>query len=207
MRTLRVLAAIGLVALLTSAALLLAVLIPSVLRIPVAMLTTSDAPGNADLIVVLSPNTTERTLMARDLYKRGFARKILLIPQPPSRFDPELTKLLRERRSGYPLSQRLLMAAGVPLSAIDQLPIHAQNTRDETRLVGAYAAEHGVKSILLVTSRINSRRACWLFRRNLPSAHISCQPSAYDEIEYDHKLLLVLLNEFLKLGANAVEIN
>jgi len=172
------------------------------------MLITQDEPVKADLIVVLSPNTKARALGARDLYTRGFARKILLIPEPP---DPlhirqELEKL-GIKKPPHSGAQQILMASGVPISAIDQLPIHAGNTKGEVRLVGAYAAEHRVKSILLVTSPISSRRACWLFKRNLPSLRISCQPTAYEQNEYDRKTILKVINEYLKVAANRVGIN
>ncbi len=208
MRALRVLAAIGLLALITGGGLLLTALFPSVLRIPAAMLIKQDEPVKADLIVVLSPNTNARTLGARDLYIRGFARKILLIPEPPAPLHvrQELEKL-GLKRPPYSRAQQILMASGISMSAIDKLPIHARNTKDETRLVGAYAAEHRVKSILLVTSPISSRRACWVFERNLPSVRISCQPTAYEQNEYDRKTILKVINEYLKVAANRVGIN
>jgi uncharacterized SAM-binding protein YcdF (DUF218 family) len=172
------------------------------------MLTAQDEPVSADLIVVLSPNTVDRTLGGRDLYTRGLARKILLIPDPPGpvRLRKEL-ETLGFRGSPHSGAQRILMASGVPLSAIDQLPTPAGNTKDETRLVGTYAVEHGVKSILLVTSAISSRRACWLFRRSLPSVRISCQPTPYDQVEYDRKAILRVINEYLKLAANSIGLN
>lgn len=206
MRTLRVLAAIGVLALITGGGLSLAALFPSVLKVPVALLITQDEPMKADLIVVLSPNTAERTLGARDLYMRGFARKILLIPDPPNPLRPELEKL-GFKKPPYSGSQRILMGSGVPSSVIDLLPTHAENTNDETRLVRAYAAERGAKSILLVTSPIHSRRACWMFKRNVPSVHISCQPSTYGQIKYDRKLTLRVINEYLKIAANGLGIN
>lgn len=199
---------IGLLALLVGAGLLLAALFPPIVRIPLTPLVKQDEARNADLIVVLAPNTASRTLKARDLYTRGFARKILLIPEPPEplHLRQELEKLGFPRRGGYSTAQRILMAAGVPVSAIEQLPTHAENTTDETRVVAAYAAEHGVKSILLVTSAMNSRRACWLFRRNLPSQHISCQPTPYEQIKYDRKIVLSVINEYFKLAANRLGI-
>jgi len=208
MRVLRVLAAIGLLALLIGGGLVLTALFPSIVRVPMAGLIKQDEARAADLIVVLSPNTPGRTFKARDLYAGGFARKILLIPEPPepAHLRQELERLGFERRRGYSTAQRILRAAGVPVSAIDELPTHAENTTDETRLVAAYAAEHGVTSILLVTSAMSSRRACWLFKRNLPSAHISCQPTTYEPITYDRKTVLSVINESFKLAANGVGI-
>lgn len=209
MQAIRILAAIGLVALLISAALLVAALYPSVLRAPFVLLTNRDVAGRADLIVVLSPNTVERVLAARDLYTRGFSSKILLIPEPPvaEHLRVEMERLGFGGRSPYTLSQRILTASGVPLSAMDALPAHARNTRDEARLVGVYAADRGVKSILLVTSQVSSRRACWIFRRGLRGVRINCQPSGYEDVRYDRKAILVLINELVKFGANGVGIN
>jgi uncharacterized SAM-binding protein YcdF (DUF218 family) len=203
-----VLAAIGLLALVTGAGLLTVALFPSVLRIPVAMLIDRDEAAPADLIVVLSPNTPARALGARDLYARGFARKVLLIPEPPGPLRRELEELgFKFESSRYSGSHRILMASKVPLSDIDQLPTHAENTKGEALLVGAYAREHRAESVLLVTSPISSRRACWVFKRTLPSVRIVCQPTTYDRIEYDRKVILWVVNEYLKLAANVVGIN
>lgn len=120
--------------------------------------------------------------------------------------DERDARRILEEDPFYSTAQRILIAAGVPFSAIDQLPTPAENTTEETRLVAAYAAEHGVKSILLVTSAMNSSRACWLFKRNLPSAHISCQPTTYEQIKYDRKIVLSVVNEYFKLAANRVGI-
>ncbi len=206
MRTLRVLAAIGLLSLIIGGGLLLTALFPSVLKLPVEFLKTQDPPINADLIVVLSGNSVPRSLWARDLYKKGFSRKILLIPPRPDPLTAELEKI-GIKKPKYLFSQRILMASGIPLSSITQLPTHAKNTKDETRLVGAYISEHGLRSILLVTSKINSRRQCWTFKRALPSVVISCQPSTYDRIIYDRKTSLRVINEYLKLAANVLGIN
>jgi len=207
MRVNRAFAAIGVISLITGGGLLLAALFPSVLKLPVEFLNTQDVPINADLIVVLSGNSVPRSLWARDLYKKGFSRKILLIPPRPGLLLRQELEKIGIKKPKYLFSQRILMASGVPLSSIQKLPTHAKNTKDETRLVGAYISEHGVRSILLVTSTINSRRQCWTFKRALPAIEISCQPSTYDRIIYDRKTSLRVINEYLKFTANVLGIN
>jgi len=206
MRTLRVLAAIGLLSLITGGGILVTALFPSILKIPIEFLTVKDVPNKADLIVVLSGNAIPRSLWARDLYKKGFSKKILLIPPRPDPLRHELEKIGIKKHK-YQSEQRILMASGVPLSSIRQLPTHAENTKDETRLVKNYAAEHGVKSILLVTSTINSRRQCWTFKRTLTAVQISCQGSRYNRINYDRKTSLRVITEYVKFAANIFGIN
>ena len=201
MRTLRVLQAIGLLSLITGGGFLLTAFFPSVLELHVEFLKSQDAPINADLIVVLSGHPVPRSLWARDLYKKGFSRKILLIPPHPDPLRPELEKIGIKK---FLLKQRILTASGVPLSSIHRLPTHAKNTKDEARLVGNYISEHGVKSLLLVTSTIISRRQCWTFKQALSSVRISCQPSTYDRIRYNRKTTLRVINEYLKLAANVL---
>ncbi|MBI2360929.1 MAG: hypothetical protein HYV04_18825, partial [Deltaproteobacteria bacterium] len=82
----------------------------------------------------------------------------------------------------------------------------AGNTKGESRAIKAYAAKHAVKSILLVTSPIGSRRQCWIFGRALPTVRSSCQPTAYEDIEYNRRLTLHVINEYLKMAANRVGI-
>ncbi len=206
MRALRVLAAIGLLSLITGGGILVTALFPSILTIPIEFLTVKDVPNKADLIVVLSGGGLPRSLWARDLYKKGFSNKILLIPPRPDPLRHELEKIGFKKHK-YQSEQRILMASGVPLSSIHQLPTHAENTKDETRLVKNYAAEHGVKSILLVTSTINSRRQCWTFRRTLTTVRISCQGSRYNRINYDRKTSFRVITEYVKFAANVLRIN
>lgn len=205
MRALRVLATIGFLSLLTGAGLLLAALFSTLLEGPIALLTVKDEPVKADLIVVPAGGPVTRALGARDLYARGLSRKILLIPEPPNPLRHELEKLGFEPQP-YTISQRILMASGVPLSAIDQLPANVGNTKAESRAIEAYAASHGVKSILLVSSPLSSRRQCWIFKRALPSVSVSCQPNSYERIEYDRRLILWVMNEYVKFAANSVGI-
>lgn len=205
MRTLRVLAVVGFLSVITGGGLFLLVLFPTLLKGPTAFLLSKDQPISMDLIVVLSGSPVSRTLEARDLYKGGFSKKILVIPDPPDPLRHELEKL---GFKGTPLhiSQRILIASGVPMSAVDLLPTHAEGTRVETNLVEAYAEKNAIKSILLVTSPISSRRQCWIFERALPSVRISCQPTAYEEIEYNRRTILWVINEFLKIAANGIGI-
>ena len=206
MRTLRALAVIGLLSLITGSGLLLTALFPPILKIPVAFLIMQDQPINADLIVVLSGQPLQRALWARDLYKQGFSKKILLIPPPPKTLRHELEKIGIKKHK-YQLDRRILLASGIPLSSIEETSTYAKNTKDETRLVRAYVEAHAVKSILLVSSMISSRRQCWTFKRAFPSVQISCQPSKYERIRYDRKMSLRVVNEYLKLAANAFGIN
>ncbi len=205
MRTVRVLATIGLLSLIAGGGLLLTALFPTLLSGPVAFLMVKDEPIKAGLIVVLAGSPVARTLEARDLYKLGLSGKILLIPEPPNRLRQELIKLGFKEPS-QPISQRILVASGVPLSAVDHLPANAGNTKGESQAVKAYAAKHAVKSILLVTSPTGSRRQCWIFRRALPTVRISCQPTTYEDIEHDRRLALHVINEYLKMAANTVGI-
>lgn len=206
MRAERVLATIGLLSLITGGGLLLTALFPEVLRGPIALLSVKDMPIKADLIVVLAGSPIPRTLEARDLYTQGLSRKILVIPEPPNPLRHELEKLGFERQP-YSFSLRILMASGIPISAIDELPHNSENTKDETRLIGAYAKEHAVNSILLVTSPFNSRRQCWIFKKALPALRISCQPTNYEPIEYNRRVILWVINEYLKFAANSIGIN
>ncbi len=202
----RAFAAIGVFSLITGGGILVTALFPSILKIPIGFLTVKDVPKKADLIVVLSGNPIPRSLWARDLYKKGFSKQILLIPPRTDPLRHELDKIGIKKHK-YHLAQRILMASGVPLSSIHQLPTHAGNTKDETRLVKNYAAEHGVKSILLVTSTINSRRQCRTFKQALTAVQISCQGSRYNRIKYDRKTSLRVITEYVKFAANILGLN
>ena len=118
----------------------------------------------ADAIVVLSGSSTyvERAAWAAQLYREGRASLIVVTNDGLiSGWDH------REDRNpySYELSTRRLEQQGVPADRIQLAPGQALGTYEESLLVRDYAAAHGLKRLLIVTSGYHSRRALWSMRR------------------------------------------
>ena len=124
-----------------------------------------EAPlDKADVIVVLSGSATfkERTREAARLFFAGRARRILITndnEQGPWSSSDQRNLFFYER------SLEQLRNAGVPSESIEVLMQPVTSTYDETEVVRNYAQQHGLHSILIVTSAYHSRRALWVFTR------------------------------------------
>jgi uncharacterized SAM-binding protein YcdF (DUF218 family) len=118
----------------------------------------------ADAIVVLSGSATyvERTHRAAQLYNEGRAPKIILTNDGQQggwsnskQRNPYFIERAREE----------LLKLNVPATAIEEIPQSLANTYEEATELRRYAAAHGLRSLLVVTSAYHSRRALWTLRR------------------------------------------
>ena len=127
-------------------------------------LVVTEPLAAADAIVVLSGSSAyvERTQKAAQLYREGRAPLVLLTnDHTRGGWDNA------QQRNPYFVERAAdeLMKAGVPWDRILILSGVAGSTRDEAMIVKGYAANEGVRSVLLVTSSYHSRRALRTFRQ------------------------------------------
>jgi uncharacterized SAM-binding protein YcdF (DUF218 family) len=127
-------------------------------------LIEEDAPQQADAIVVLSGSFPDRILEAVALYRDGYAPQVVLCREP----ENHALSLLKERgvplQTGYERNRHVAEALGVPSEAIRVIGQPAGSTFGEAREVLRDAREHGFDSILLVTSKMHTRRAAAIYR-------------------------------------------
>lgn len=144
-------------------------------------LVEADKPVSSDLIVVLMGSGPDRILEAVDLYKAGYAKKILMVENNQPGFE-----LLKARHVSIPrdaaLAKSIGVQLGVPVGDIIVIPGNALSTADEARCVKGYLNSHQtMKKIILVTSRYHTGRAAKIFRRALGGeVQIIACPSRYD---------------------------
>ncbi|HEY0727999.1 MAG TPA: YdcF family protein [Pyrinomonadaceae bacterium] len=124
-----------------------------------------EAPlAKADAIVVLggSANYKERAREAARLLREGRAPVILLTND--NQRGPWSSA---EQRNLYFYERALeeIHNAGAPDQSVDVLMNEVGSTYEEAELVKQYAADHGFRSVLVVTSAYHSRRALWTFSR------------------------------------------
>jgi uncharacterized SAM-binding protein YcdF (DUF218 family) len=119
---------------------------------------------HADALVVLGGSSTyvERTRHAAQLLREGRAPLIILTNDNQiSGWSSE------EERNPLFVEQAVaeLRRLGVPREKIEIVPGFVTNTHDEVVRVHQYAREKKLKSILVVTSAYQTRRALWTLRR------------------------------------------
>ena len=128
-----------------------------------ALIVRSDL-ARADAIVVLAGSATylERTDWAARLYKEGRAPVIILTN------DSVLGgwSATEQRNPMFiELAVGELRRKGVPAEKIKTISEAVSSTYEEALHLREYAINHGLRSILIVTSSYHSRRALWTLRR------------------------------------------
>jgi uncharacterized SAM-binding protein YcdF (DUF218 family) len=145
------------------------------LRLAGGFWVVDDTPKPSDAIVMLSDDNfqADRAARAAELYKAGWAPRVIASG-----------RLLRSYAGIAELEEHDLEAGGVPEGAIVKLPASDRNTREECTGIGQFAAAHGWKRILLVTSNYHTRRARYICSRVLPSG-TTLLVSAARDADYD----------------------
>jgi uncharacterized SAM-binding protein YcdF (DUF218 family) len=128
-----------------------------------ALIVKSDL-AHADALVVLAGSSTyvERTHRAAQLFQQGRASLIILTNDNiPSGWSIE------EQRNPLfvELAANELKRQGVPAEKIEVVPGVVSSTYEECVRVREYASGQGLRSILIVTSAYQSRRALWTMQR------------------------------------------
>jgi uncharacterized SAM-binding protein YcdF (DUF218 family) len=152
-------------------------------------LVRADTLLKADAIVVLAGETPVREIEASELFRAGYAPRVLLTAEA----DPAGAHVLRERgipfEFGVQLRKRLIVALGVPDSAVTLLNARrVSSTRDEAAVVREWAAAHGSRRIIVVTSRYHSGRASLIFTDALRhlGVEVITRPATVDPFQPEH---------------------
>jgi len=164
-----------------------------------------DEFAHSEAAVVLSGDPVRRALAARDLYRQGRIERILVVPEPSDQVDAELIGLglLPLNR----VAERILVGSGVPLPKIVFLPDSADGTIAEAHRVRRFLEGQLPSSLVVITSKFASRRACFIVRWILYPVEIFCYPTPYDSFKPDrwwaqprHALMVIM--EYQKFLVN-----
>lgn len=120
--------------------------------------------AHADALVVLAGSSTyiERTRRAAQLFHEGRAPRIILTndnQQGGWSVEEQRNPLFVERAAME------LKHQGVPAEQIEIVPGTVSSTYEEAERLHEYAGTHTLRSLLIVTSAYQSRRALWTLRR------------------------------------------
>lgn len=119
----------------------------------------------ADVIVVPEWAGAAGAIEASDLFHRGFAHRLALLPEPP---DPAEEELVRRNVSyvdrGTALAQ-LFRSLGV--ATFDVIPDPAAGTEAEGQVLLSWCDQHQFRAIIVVSTPDHSRRARRVLRRSM----------------------------------------
>jgi uncharacterized SAM-binding protein YcdF (DUF218 family) len=128
-------------------------------------LAVNDSLERADAIFALAGARVERWMEAADLYREGWAPRIVLSPGR----DEAAAKRLRQMGIRFPsepeLVREALIQLKVPADSIIVLPHDVDNTAQEAAAIRALVARERWKGLIVVTSPYHARRARLAFRR------------------------------------------
>ena len=126
-------------------------------------LDKEDPPQKAAAIAVLSGRLPSRALEAARLYNQGYAPQIWLSYSVEPGASLEKYSVPYAGEEFY--DRLLLLHQGVPDSAIHILAPPVVNTADEMRTFGQALRKENLHRIILVTSRVHTRRTAALWER------------------------------------------
>ena len=127
-------------------------------------LVVAPAGGSAEAAAVLAGSSTyvERASRAAEVFREGRAPRVILTNDGQrggwSR-EEERNLLFVERAAG------VLRAGGVPADRIEVVPGTVSSTYEEALRLREYAAARGLRTLLVVTSAYQVRRARWTFEK------------------------------------------
>jgi len=190
-------------------ALLLVCLLAYTLRTPILSglakpLIATDSPlQKADLIFVLNGDYNTRPFYASDLYRQGLS-PLALIAQAES--SP--AELLGLEDNPTHIAVEVMQMKGIPKEAILILKENGPvtSTFDEARALRTYIETHEVHSVILLTSEFHTRRARWVFERELRGLPVRLEVAGAPHIGFDagswwqnESGLIYVNNEYIKL--------
>jgi len=152
------------------------------------LLVETDAMGPADAIFVLDGSFLERAVEAGDLFRAGFAPRILIsrggMDPSEARFDAEGIHLPTRAEVARDVLVRQL---GLPGSAVEALTEPVNSTADEAARIAPRVTRDGWTRLIVITDRAATRRAGYIFRKVLgPGVTVIAWSSRRDGYDAAH---------------------
>jgi uncharacterized SAM-binding protein YcdF (DUF218 family) len=126
-------------------------------------LIREDPLRKANAIAVMSGRMPERALEAARIYQQGYAPRVWLTHSTEP--GATLAKLSVHYVGEEEYGKQLLVREGVPESAIEVLDPPIMNTADEMKTIGGALAKEKDATVILVTSKVHTRRVRALWKR------------------------------------------
>jgi len=167
------------------------------------LLIVNDSLQPADIIFVLNGDYNTRPFRASVLYKQGFAPAVVMA-QAEMRPAEKLGLAPNDTDVAIGVMKKL----GVPPERIVVLPLEGGTTStfDEAIALRQYIESNNIHSLILLTSAFHTRRAKWIFERELAGLPVRLEVAAVPYYGFDESNwwrsedgLITLNNEYIKL--------
>ncbi|HKA52445.1 MAG TPA: ElyC/SanA/YdcF family protein [Candidatus Binatia bacterium] len=151
-------------------------------------LIVSDPLQKADVIAVLSGVATTRCPKAAELFRDGWAERIVLTKSYYPAAEEAFRRYGIHALEFHEQCLAILQFLHIPASAVEVLEGYNNSTADESEKLRRYLRERSLKRVLLVTSNFHTRRSRLLFRRRLRGmgVEVAVQPAAPDYLFDPH---------------------
>lgn len=126
-------------------------------------LVVEDPLQQADAIAVLSGQMPARALEAARVYKQGYAKHVWLTHSTEP--GATLLELSIPYAGEESYDKQILLHEGVPEDAIHLLDPPIVSTADEMKTIGAALRKENQRSVIIVTSKVHTRRVKALWKR------------------------------------------
>jgi uncharacterized SAM-binding protein YcdF (DUF218 family) len=173
-----------------------------------SFLTPEDPLVKADAIFVLAGTRMERPLEAADLYREGYAPRIVMTRGTEERAVQIVVGRGQPMDADVERARDVFVAMGIPRDAIVIPDRLHDSTAAEAITLREMAERRGWRRIIVVTSRFHLRRAAFAIRRELRRADLQVvmRASRYDPLHPDRwwtrrAEVRWMLSELPKLGA------
>jgi uncharacterized SAM-binding protein YcdF (DUF218 family) len=175
------------------------------------LLHAEDPLSKADVIYVLGGSRVERVAEAGDLYREGWAPRILLSRQVSEPAEVRLRAEGVRIPSELDLQRDILQQLGVPADRIETVPSEQVATANEVDTLAALVETRSWRRIIVVTSKFHTARARLAMRRRFEplGREIVMRASRYDSTDLDNwwsnrATLRMVLFEAQKLAAYVI---
>jgi len=145
-------------------------------------LVREDPLEKSDAIVILAGARVERWLEGVDLYRAGWAPRLVISPGRMEDAEVRIRSMGIRFPSDAELARDAVVQMKVPESAVDMLPGSLDNTAQEAAAVRDLALWRHWQRVIVVTSKYHTRRARFAFVRGLAGSNVQIliRASRYD---------------------------
>ena len=146
------------------------------------ILHSEDPLVRADVIYVLGGTRVERVAEAGQLYREGWAPRILLSRQVSEPAELQLRAAGLDIPTETHLQRDVLRQMGVPPDAIDEVRSEQVATANEVEELAGLATSRGWQRLIVVTSKLHTARSSLAMRRRFAplGKQIVTRASRYD---------------------------
>jgi uncharacterized SAM-binding protein YcdF (DUF218 family) len=141
-----------------------------------------DPLQQADAIFVFAGTVAERPLEAAELYRGGYAPRIVITRATIEQATFEIERRGVRVPTEHDINREVLEKLGIPAAALVMPRFIHDNTAEEARTLRELALAHGWRRVIVVSSKYHLRRVAFATRRQVrgTDVEILVRGSRYD---------------------------